>query len=685
MTGRWLLALVIAALAGAGGVGGFDLWVRSATLPALAPPTGQVVVDRDGRLLRAWAVEDGLWRLPVTLAEVDPLFLVRLIAYEDRRFRDHAGVDALALVRAGVQALASGRIVSGGSTLTMQVARLLERSGTGGIRGKLRQIRLALRLERRLSKDEVLALYLRLAPYGGTLEGVRAASLAWFGKEPRRLTPAEAALLVALPQAPEARRPDRHPAAARAARDRVLMLLARRGALDAEEAAAALREASPLERRAFPILAPHLADRLRAAAPDMPVIATTLDAALEARLEALLLERVQALDPALSAALIVADHRTGEILARVGAPDLFDTRRRGFIDMTRAVRSPGSLLKPLIYGLAFEDGLAHPETLIEDRPMRFGGWEPQNFDRSWRGTIRLATALQLSLNVPAIALLDAVGPAALLARLRRAGAEPRLPPGGLPGLAVGLGGIGLTLEELVAVFAAIARGGEAVALRETPALAPPGPPAVLLAPDAAWQVAEVLAGVAPPASAAFGRLAYKTGTSYGHRDAWAIGFDGRHVIGVWLGRADATAMPGILGAGLAAPILFEAFSRLKTRPEPLPPPPPSVLTVSNAELPPPLRRFRPRGAETLPGDGPEIVFPPQGAEIELGLALGTGAALTIRLRNGVPPFTWLVDGAPIAADPWAREAVWTPAGPGYAVLTVVDALGQAARSAVAVR
>ncbi|HEU0222624.1 MAG TPA: transglycosylase domain-containing protein, partial [Paracoccaceae bacterium] len=524
-------------------------------------------------------------------------------------------------------------------------------------------------------------LYLHLAPFGGALEGVRAASLAYFGKEPRRLSPEEAALLVAIPQAPEARRPDRHPGAARAARDRVLARLARRGLVDAGAAKAAMRAPVPGQRLAFPMLAPHLADRLRAARPDLPAIATTLDGPLQARLEELLRARARAFGPAISAAMIVADHRTGEILAEIGSADLLDGASRGFVDMTRAVRSPGSLLKPLVYGLAFEQGIAHPETLIEDRPMRFGAWTPENFDRKYRGTVHLRTALQLSLNVPAVSLLESVGPARLMARLRRAGAEPRLPPGGLPGLAIGLGGLGLTLDDLVALYAAIARGGEPIALT-TQARRADAPLRPVLARNAAWQVGDILAGVSPPAAAAFGRLAYKTGTSYGHRDAWAIGFDGRHVIGVWLGRADGTALPGILGADLAAPLLFEAFGRLKRMPEPLAPPPPSVLTVSNAELPPPLRRFRPHGTESPTEDGPEIAYPPMGARIELGPWAGATPLVVIRVQNGRPPFTWMVDGAPLAADPFEREAEWVPAGPGFASIAVIDAAGKAARAEV---
>ena len=474
-----LLAL---AMALAATVLALDRWIDATVLPPLAPATSTVVLDRHGALLSAYTVADGRWRLPVDLAAVDRGYLAQLTAFEDRRFRRHPGVDPLALARAAFQSLAAGRVVSGGSTLTMQVARLLEDGPTGTLPGKLRQMRVALALERRLDKDAILGLYLTLAPYGGNLEGLRAASLAWLGKEPRRLTPAEAALLVALPQSPETRRPDRAPEAARAARDRVLARAAAAGVLAPEEAAAARTEPVPTARRPFPALAPHLADRLAAAHPGAAGIATTLDAPLQASLEALAAERARDARPRHQR----RPHRRrpphGAILARVGAADRLDPARGGFLDMSRAVRSPGSTLKPLVYGLAFEMGLAHPETIVEDRPMRFGSYAPQNLDRTWLGPISARTALQASRNLPAVALLDAVGPAQLAARLRRAGAPPRLPPGGTPGLAMALGGVGLSLEDLTRLYAAIARGGEAVTLSETPG-PPPGPGAARPRPD----------------------------------------------------------------------------------------------------------------------------------------------------------------------------------------------------------
>jgi penicillin-binding protein 1C len=536
-------------------------------------------------------------------------------------------------------------------------------------------MRVALALERRLSKQQIVGLYLSLAPFGGNLEGVRSATLAYFGKEPRRLTPAEVALLVAIPQSPEARRPDRHPDRAEAARSRVLDRAVGAGLIDADQAAAARTESVPDHRRPVPALAPHMADRMRAADPAQRRHKLTLDARLQAQMETLAAEAVAARPEALQVAIVIADHRSGEVLASVGSAAYTGDARQGFVDMTSALRSPGSTLKPLIYALAFDEGLAHPETLLEDRPTSFGGYAPQNFDQTFHGTIRAREALQLSLNIPAVALTDAMGPARLLAGLRRAGVNPVI-PGNQPGLAVALGGVGVTLNDMVQFYAALARGGVTLPLRVTGTSTEGGR---LVSETAAWQVADILSGLPPPPGAPENRLAYKTGTSYGHRDAWAIGFDGRHVIGVWMGRADGTPVPGAFGGELAAPVLFQAFNRLKPQLDPLPPPPPATLLVSNAQLPAPLQRFRPRTAAFLAADAPSVTFPPDGAQVEL-----VDGALLVRVGGGVAPFTWLADGLPVAVSTRARDTVLDLPGAGFVTLSVIDATGQSARTQVRV-
>ncbi|MGR3379145.1 penicillin-binding protein 1C [Salipiger abyssi] len=670
-----LLALVLLLWSVALARDATETWIARTEIPVLIHATAPEVRDRDGHLLRAYTVEDGLWRMALSLDQVDPLFLDMLVAYEDKRFFDHSGVDTIATARAAWQGLRAGRIVSGASTLTMQVARLLEDGSTGAWRGKLRQVRLALALERRLSKAQILQLYLELAPYGGNVEGLRAASLAWLGKEPARLTPAEAALLVALPQAPESRRPDRHPEAARAARDRVLARMAGAGVIDAETARVSLRDPAPQGRRAFPLLAPHLADRAVAQGPGRHDL--TLDRGLQRRLEALARTYMAGRDGRLSMALIVADHQSGEVLASIGSPDYSAGEGQGFVDMTQALRSPGSTLKPLVYGLAFDRGLAHPETLISDTPVQFGSYAPQNFDGRFRGELRVSRALQLSLNIPVVRLTEAMGPAHLMAALETAGLHPELPKGDAPGLAVSLGGVGLSLWDMVTLYAGLANGGEVRALRwraeEREAEGAP-----LMSPRAAWQVGHILAGLAPPPQAGpRGRVAYKTGTSYGHRDAWALGFDGRYVAGVWIGRPDGTPVPGAFGGDLAAPLLFEALGRARAEPVPLPAPPPDTLLVGNAALPPHLQRFGDVGAKR---PGLRLTFPPEGARLA-----ADPRGVPVKLRGGVPPYTLLADGE-VVATRLRGEALLAPvSGPGFTTLSVIDAAGQAGRVSIELR
>jgi penicillin-binding protein 1C len=664
----------------------FNDWIERTEIPPLSLETSVTVLDRNGDLLRAYTVADGRWRLPATTKDVDPRYIAHLIAYEDKRFYRHHGVDPRAMVRAVGQALWSGHVVSGGSTLTMQVARLLEESGTGKWRPKLRQARLAVALERQLSKTQILNLYLKLAPFGGNLEGVRAASISYFGKEPNRLTAAQSALLVALPQSPEMRRPDRAAARAEFARNRVLDRLAGFGALPLDEAQVAKRETMPSARISFPAIAPHLADRARRARQVANVHQLTVKRDLQMTLEKLARSHVADQEGGLSAAILVMDHQTGEILASVGSAGFLDTDRSGFIDMTRAIRSPGSTLKPLIYGLAFEAGLAHPETLIDDKPTAFGDYAPQNFDKQFYGTISVRDALQYSLNIPAVALLEAVGPAQLTARMRRAGVKAQLPGNAPPGLAIALGGVGLSLTDLVTLYGAIARGGVPVAAITRMGENDPDPLKRLMKAEAAWQVADILTGVKGPFLAPDNNLAYKTGTSYGYRDAWAIGFDGQHVIGVWLGRPDGASVPGILGAGLAAPLLFECFGRLKPTLTPLAPPPPATLMVSQADLPQPLRRFRGVNAVfELAENPPEIAFPPDGAKIELGLAMGQSLPLVLKVRGGVAPFTWLADGVPFLIASRERQVEWLTNGPGFLSISVIDARGLSEQARVELR
>lgn len=669
-------ALGIAAVAGAWGLDRLD---RAFPPPLDLPAVATEVVDRDGRLLRAFATPEGRWRMAVNLDEVDGAFVDMLIAYEDRRFREHSGVDLLAMLRAAGQLAANGRIVSGGSTITMQLARLIEPRRERSFVAKARQALRAWQIERRLSKDEILARYLTLAPYGGNLEGIRAAALAWFGKEPRRLSLSEAALLVALPQSPEARRPDRNAANAFAARNRVLDRMVVSGILDGPEVVRASAFPVPSGRRELPALAPHssLAAVLRD--PSRRHHELSLRRSVQEGLETVAREAAARLGPRISVAMVMADARTGEIVGEVGSPDFLDSRRAGWVDMTKAVRSPGSTLKPFIYGLAFEEGLVAQETMIEDRPASFGGYRPRNFDMGFQGDVSIRHALQMSLNIPAVRLLDALGPARLLSRFRAAGVDARLPRDEPPGLAIGLGGAGFTLRDLVQLYTAYPGGGTAVTLSIDGAGTTRRQ---LMEPRAAWQIGDILLGVTPPENAPHLGIAYKTGTSYGYRDAWSVGFDGRHVLGVWVGRADGAPVPGISGFTTAAPVLFAAFKRSGVAIEPLPRAPAGALRQARGDLPVTLARFVPADEAIAPRSvepAPRIVFPPDGARVELGASrVEEAAPLVLKLQGGRAPFRWLANGRPLEELSRKRTSRWQPDGAGFSTLTVIDAAGRTA-------
>src|ERR1700730_3297786 len=659
---------------------------------ALPPPlldrgrsVSTLVLAADGSILRGFLTGAGKWRLAAEPAKVDPLDRRMLIAAEDGRFARHPGVDPIAASRALAQLALSGHIISGASTLTMQAVRLLEPHPRSFV-GKLVEMAKALALERVMSKDQVLGLYLTLAPFGGNLEGVRAASLAYFGKEPTRLSAAEAALLVAIPGAPERLRPDRHPEAARAARDRVLLRMAEQEVISPATPAEARAGEGPRGRVPMPFRAPHLARKLRDEQPAALTHRTTINPLLQQRIEALLTREVVGLDSEASFAAVVVDNRDRRVLAYVGNADFVSVTRRGALDMARAVRSPGSALKPFIYALGFDRLIVHPETVLEDRARYFGDYAPSDFDGRFQGEVTAREALQYSLNLPAVAVLDRLGPGRFIAALAAARIRLRPPePAVEPGLAVALGGAGITLADLVRLYAALANGGEVEPLRYR-ASDPASSGAAIFGPLAAWSVNDILAEAPPPpgvlpAEVRRGRrLSFKTGTSYGYRDFWAIGYDPEVTIGVWAGRPDGTPMPGRSGRLTAAPVLFKIADLLGPSPtRTAAPPPPGALLVGRNALPPRLRRLDPGPLASASSEtrGPKIVYPPDGALIEWH-----GEELPLEAAGGKRPLQWLVDGRPLPFDLPRRPIYWQPESIGFVQLTVIDAAGRSARSTV---
>lgn len=534
-----------------------------------------IVVARDGSPLRAFADARGVWRYPSTPESVSPLYLQALLGYEDRWFWQHPGVNPIAMLRAGAQMLRSRHIVSGGSTLTMQVARIIDPALRDGrsrsVGGKLRQVLRALQLEAHLSKRQILTLYLERAPFGGPIEGVEAASWAYLGKPATQLSHAEAALLAVLPQSPTRLRPDRNPEAAQRARDKVLDRMAALGIWSAAQADDARIETVVSRRLRNPMDAALLAQRLHRNQPTLPRIVSTLDPGLQRALEERVASYFSDLPPRTSAALLVIDNATLQARAYIGSVAFGDKQRLGDVDMVQAWRSPGSTLKPFLYGMALEDGLIHSESLLLDAPQSFDGYRPGNFDKAFNGPIGAAEALRLSLNVPAVELLNRVGPMRFAARLQHAGLALKFPAGAAPNLSMILGGTGAKLEDMVGTFAALHRGGIAGHVRYTQ-----DAPLIerrLLSPGAAWIVREMLVANPRPGEARelfdTGRrpqVAWKTGTSYGFRDAWALGGTPRYSVGVWVGRPDGTPLPGQYGAVTALPLLFEVIDSLPRAP-----------------------------------------------------------------------------------------------------------------------
>lgn len=552
-------------------------------LPLPATDRTTVVLAADGTPLRTWPGRDGVWRQVVTPDDVSPLYLQALIGYEDRWFHWHPGINPLALVRAGWQWWRQGEVVSGGSTLTMQVARIIDPPASGQsrtLRAKLRQMARAVQLEAHLSKRDILTLYLNHAPMGGIVEGVEMASRAYLGKSSRVLSHAEAAMLAALPQAPSRLRPDRAAPASQAARDKVLARLESFGIWGAQDVADARIETVAAQPLRGHWIAPLAAERARreartaarrgtspAPATMAHAVRTTLDVEIQTSVERMLLDRVGSLPPKVSMAVLVMDNDSLDVLAYAGSADFSDPQRAAHVDMVTGVRSPGSTLKPFLYALALDEGLVHSESLMVDAPQSFGGYQPGNFQAAFTGPVSVAEALQRSLNVPAVDLLDRLGPARFASMLRSGGLRLRVGSGVEPNLSLILGGAGTTLEELVGAYRALARGG----LAGRPRLSPTAPriESRLMSDGAAFIVRDILEAGGHPdrpfvedGGQGTRRVAWKTGTSFGFRDAWAIGVTDRHTLGVWVGRPDGTPNPGFFGANVAAPLLHDIVSAL---------------------------------------------------------------------------------------------------------------------------
>jgi penicillin-binding protein 1C len=546
-----------------------------------APQYSPLVLAADGSVLHAYLNPTQKWRMKTELAEITPALQTAIIEKEDRYFRYHFGVNPLAIVQAAGRNLFGHGRTTGASTITMQVARLLEpKERTAG--NKLREMLRAVQLEAHLSKAEILQLYLNLVPYGSNIEGVKSAALLYFQQPPDYLSLAQTVTLAIIPNRPGGLVLEKNNPQILLERNRWLAYFQREKLFPAQDITDALLEPLVAQRHPAPTLAPHLARRLVLASPSTALIHSTLRPATQAKAEDLARNYVRRLATLgiSQAAVLVVNNQTHAVEAYVGSVDFQDPSAQGQVDGVRAVRSPGSTLKPLLYGLALDRGLVTPKTVLPDVPTNFQGFRPENFDKHCQGEVTMERALTYSLNIPAVRVLSEVGVDKFTGTLQQAGFQqvahdaPRL------GLSTILGGCGATLEELTGLYSALANGGrwnelkiknEELKTGQANAQASASKPIqpFLISEAAAYLLTDILAQRTRPdlpidaaASRHLPRIAWKTGTSYGRRDAWSIGYNRQYTIGVWLGNFSGQGSPALTGADIASPLLFDLFNAL---------------------------------------------------------------------------------------------------------------------------
>ena len=612
-------------------------WVFPLPVEKLHPPSSTVVLDRHGEWLRVFTASDDSWRIPArSLAEISPKLRTSVLTYEDRWFYHHFGINPFSIAQALVTNIKAGRVVRGGSTITMQVARMMEPKPRT-IRNKIIEMFRALQIEAHYSKDEILTLYLNMAPYGGNIVGSSAASRLYFNKPQNRLSLGEAALLAAIPNSPTHLRPDLHHANAERAREKVLRRMVTFGRISERELREAVSEPIPKTRYPMPFSAPHLTRLLKrthsepaltssapshsfrsetestgAAGIQVSRIHSTIDSQIQKLGERVLRESLDPLrrEGISTGAIVVMDTKSREVLGLIGSYSFFDQDCEGQVDGANARRSPGSTLKPFIYGLAIDRGLITPESLLNDVPIDYSGYKPVNYDGEYRGYVTASEALAHSLNVPVVNLYSRLGSDGIYSFLQNAGISTLPQSKGHYGLSLILGGCELTLLELTTLYAGLANSGEFAKYRltlKTAAIkkkngaelgniartALPSlkhldatsrnvnsranmsrnrmPTKRLMSREACYILTEMLTEVRRPdlpaafeASTNLPKIAWKTGTSYGHRDAWSIGYTPEFTIGVWVGNFDGTGVSSLVGSEVAGPILFSLFTALTT-------------------------------------------------------------------------------------------------------------------------
>ncbi|WP_207906938.1 penicillin-binding protein 1C [Cocleimonas flava] len=560
--------------------------------PLFKSPVSSILLSKEGKLLGAHISKDGQWRFP-PLQQIPDKFKTSLVAFEDKRFYKHFGVDPLAIARALNLNLKAGRIVSGGSTISMQVIRLASQNPERSLTEKAIEAFRALRLETRYSKDQIMNYYASHAPFGGNVVGLEAASWRYFGRNPQQLSWAESAMLAVLPNSPALIHPGRKRDTLKAKRDRLLLKLFQQEKLSKLDYQLAIAEPLPEKPNLLPRMAPHLLDTLIAKAKansteNQKRFNTTIDFVLQSQVNQIAKHygQLNALKDIHNLAIVVIDNDSFEVKAYVGnAPPLKEKTEHGqAIDLIQRPRSTGSTLKPFLFASMIEQGELLPEMLVADAPIRYTGYRPKNFDRKYRGAVRAKQALASSLNIPAVNMLSYHGVERFLATLKNMGMSTLHRRSREYGLPLILGGAEGTLWDLTGMYANLANRAQQGLDSDHDSDAQQGQmlkPIILqeqkaqtskqnqLSPASAWMTLQALLEVGRPGSEAYWKrfnsthkIAWKTGTSFGHRDAWALGTTPKYTVGVWVGNAAGEGRQGMTGVKVAAPILFDVFNRL---------------------------------------------------------------------------------------------------------------------------
>jgi penicillin-binding protein 1C len=544
-------------------------------------PYSQLILSEEGKVLNVFLSKDDKWRMKTELAEITAELEKAFIEKEDRYFYYHLGINPLAIVRAVFNNIIKAKKTSGASTITMQVARLLapkERTYWN----KMTEMFRAVQLEIMFSKKEILALYLNLVPYGGNVEGIKSASLLYFNRLPDKLSLAQITALAIIPNRPTSLALGRHNDVIEKERNKWLNRFKENKVFDNQQIEDALLEPIEAKRLDAPTLAPHFAGYLHQQMPTVDIVKTTIKADIQNKVEDITYSYTRKLKGfnIHNAAVIVLDNKTRNIIAYLGSPDFADHEHSGQVDNARAYRSPGSALKPLIYGLAFDEGVVTTKSVINDLPVDFSGYAPENYNRTFNGSVSVEVALANSLNIPAVKLLDQIGVKNFIQLLKKAQFQEIIKKDKNLGLSIALGGCGVSLFEMSALYCAFANQGVYEELkmvsadtnnRENIRHFPEGAQANaakrLISSASAYMLTEILTQVERPEMPSdyehnphIPKIAWKTGTSYGRRDAWSIGYNSKYTVAVWIGNASGVGSPELVGAGVATPLLFKLFN-----------------------------------------------------------------------------------------------------------------------------